>query len=1257
MPPIPHAHEEDGAHPPGSHKSPRPLPPALQRMLQGANTPGTEGRSGEARPGARVLPGYAELQCLSNFSFLRGASDPEELVLRAQQLGYRALALADECSLAGVVRAHVALKKLVGQLREEAPELDPELEVVQLIIGSQFRVRWPGTAQDPAQQSGQARPQSSAQSSAQPDEQPDEQPGAKAEQAEQDEDDRPSASAIGGRSPAPGEDPEPGFQLVLLARHREGYGQLSEFITRLRRASPVKGRYRLDWPLLRETLASGQLGGCLALLLPDRRLEAPDELIEQARALQAACAPGQLWLGLCLLRELSDEAWLQLLREMSAHLALPLAACGDVHFHVRSRKPLQDVMTATRLNRPLHACGGALHPQAERHLRSRLRLGQIYPADTLAETLQIASLCHFSLDELRYQYPEEVVPAGYTAQSWLRKMTYDGMHRRWPQGVPPEHRQTIEDELTLICELGYEHYFLTVADIVRFARSRKILCQGRGSAANSLVCYSLYITSIGPERGKLLFGRFISRERNEPPDIDVDFEHERREEVIQYLYERYGRDRAALTAVVIRYRARSALRDVGRALGIEEALVERLAKDHSGWAQEILPEDRLQALQQEILERQGRDLVQELPLRQLIVLARQLMGMPRHLSQHVGGFVLTQGRLSRLVPIENATMPGRSVIEWDKDDLDALNLLKVDVLALGMLSALRRCFALVNGLREEYSDHPLELARIPEGDEATYDMICRADTVGTFQIESRAQMSMLPRLRPRCFYDLVVEVAIVRPGPIEGGMVHPYLENRRKGKDGIRYPKEALKEALERTYGIPIFQEQVMQVAMIAAGFTPGEADQLRRAMAAWKRPGDLAQFHARILSGMRARGYEDEFAEAIFRQIQGFASYGFPESHAASFALLTYASCWFKRHEPAVFLCALLNSQPLGFYTPAQLVQDARRHGIEVRAADVNLSDWDCSLETTPRAGERERSWMQGEAPPLAPDHARPFEHTRPQPAVRLGLRLVYGLSEETGRRIVACREGWAVPAAAPAWHARSQGVAAPGPGALPSPPVPPVPPIPQAPAPYRDAQDLALRARLDAREMQLLAAADALHSLAGHRRQQIWEASAQGRTPALLQDAPIHEPPLQLSLAPEGEELLWDYRSLGLSLRRHPLALLRGRLQAHGLRSSAQLAQVPHGRRVRTGGLVTVRQKPQTAKGTLFVSLEDEHGSIQVIVWADVYARHRSTILAARLLAVHGRWQRSREGICNLLAESFEDLSPWLGRMADEAGSRDFR
>ncbi len=1219
--PTPTPDDEGDTHPPGSRKPERPLPSALQRMLQ---APGSAGRSGEARPGARVLPGYAELHCLSNFSFLRGASAPEELVLRAQQLGYRALALSDECSLAGVVRAHVALKKLVGRLREEAPELDPELDVVQLIIGSQFRVHWMIDAADAADAAGAPAPP---------------------------------------QPQTPDAAPDPGFQLVLLARHRDGYGQLSEFITRLRRASPVKGRYRLDWPLLRETLAAGALSGCLALLLPDRRLDAPAELLAQAQALAAVCAPGQLWLGLCLLRELSDEAWLQQLRDIGAQLALPLVACGDVHFHVRSRKPLQDVMTATRLNRPLHACGAALQPQAERHLRSRLRLSQIYPPDVLAETLQIASLCHFSLDELRYQYPEEVVPAGHSAPSWLRHMTYEGMHRRWPHGVRSDHRQTIEDELALICELGYEHYFLTVADIVRYARSRGILCQGRGSAANSLVCYCLHITSIGPERSTLLFGRFISRERNEPPDIDVDFEHERREEVIQYLYQRYGRDRAALTAVVIRYRARSALRDVGRALGINETLVERLAKDHSGWSHEILPESRLQELQQEILERQGRDLVQELPLRQLIVLARQLMGMPRHLSQHVGGFVLTQGPLSRLVPIENATMPGRSVIEWDKDDLDALNLLKVDVLALGMLSALRRCFDLVNSLREDYREQPLDLARIPEGDEPTYDMICAADTIGTFQIESRAQMSMLPRLRPRCFYDLVVEVAIVRPGPIQGGMVHPYLENRRKGKDGIRYPKEDLKKALERTYGIPIFQEQVMQVAMIAAGFTPGEADQLRRAMAAWKRPGDLAQFHARILSGMRARGYEDEFAEAIFRQIQGFASYGFPESHAASFALLTYASCWFKRHEPAAFLCALLNSQPLGFYTPAQLVQDARRHGIEVRPADVNLSDWDCSLETAPRPGEQARSWMQDASSAQTPLASRAFAHTRLQPAVRLGLRMVAGLSEESGRRIVDLREGRPSisPPRSPSPSPSPSFASASLPTSSPAPAPAQKPGLTQAavPAPgvYRDAQDLALRARLDAREMQLLAAADALHSLAGHRRQQIWEASAQGRTPALLQDAPIHEAPLQLSLAPEGEELLWDYRSLGLSLRRHPLALLRERLQAHGLRSSAQLARLPNGRRVRTGGLVTVRQKPQTAKGTLFISLEDEHGSIQVIVWADVYARHRSTILAARLLAVQGRWQRSREGICNLLAEGFEDLSPWLGRMAEEAGSRDFR
>ncbi|MCV2360311.1 error-prone DNA polymerase [Paucibacter sp. TC2R-5] len=1044
-----------------------------------------------------VISAYAELHALSNYSFLRGASTPAELVERAHAQGYAALALTDECSLAGVVRAHVAAKSCG----------------LKLIIGAEFLV------QDETEQ--------------------------------------------------------PLFKLLVLARHLNGYGNLCQFITELRRAAD-KGTYCLRWSQLQEQLPA--LADCLFIaLLP--RTASDAELLAPARWLLQQ-VPGRAWLGVELLRELGDEMWLQRLRALSALTALPLVACGDVHMHRRSRKPLQDVMTATRLNKPIADCGFELQPNAERHLRSRLRLAQLYPAELLAETLVVAGLCDFSLDEIRYQYPSEVIPAGSTPTAHLRALTEAGVVRRWPGGIRTKLRSQIEHELSLIHELGYEHYFLTVADIVRFARGREILCQGRGSAANSIVCYCLFITEVDPARSSMLFERFISRERNEPPDIDVDFEHERREEVIQYLYRKYGRERAALTAVVISYRPRSAIRDVGRALNMDEALVEKLAKDHSGWSEESLPDERLQALQIEL----GLD-PNDLKLRQLVRLSRQLMGMPRHLSQHPGGFVLTEGPLSRLVPIENASMAERTVIQWDKDDIDALGLMKVDVLALGMLSALRRSFDLISSLRGK----PFGIKDVPEGDQPTYDMICKADTIGVFQIESRAQMSMLPRLKPRCFYDLVIEVALVRPGPIAGGMVHPYLKNRALPPEQIKYPKDELRAALERTCGIPIFQEQVMQVAMIAAGFSPGEADQLRRAMAAWKRPGDLARFHEKILTGMRERGYQDEFAEAIFRQIKGFASYGFPESHAASFALLTYVSCWVKRHEPAAFLCALLNSQPLGFYTPSQLVQDARRHQIEVRAADVNESEQMSSLET-----------LEGSQ----------------QPAVRLGLHLISGLSKAAAARIEAER--------------RKAG-------------------------PFNDAQDLALRAELDQQDMQQLAAADALMSLAGQRRQQVWQASALRAQPRLLQGAFSADEELDLPAAPEGEEVIWDYAALGLTLRSHPLKLLRPRLAKLGLKSSEQLQHWPNGRKAHTCGIVTVRQRPQTAHGTLFISLEDESGSVQVIVWPDIYAEHRIVVRAARLLAVHGVWQHEN-GVRNLIARSFDDLTPLLGRLGLER-SRDFK
>ncbi len=1074
-----------------------------------------------SEPPARELPRYAELHCLTAFSFLRGASEPAELVERAVTQGYEALAITDECSLAGVVRAHKQLREMREAahhaLKEAATEAGEPVDTLEqpqlmkLLIGSEFLVR----------------------------------------------DDAGT----------------PRFKLVLIAQNLNGYGNLSQFITRLRRASPVKGEYTLRW----REINPEKLADCLALLVLPR--EASDaELMTPAHWVLRHFA-GRAWLAVELLREASDARWLQRLQAVSEATALPLVAAGDVHFHVRSRKALQDVMTATRLGRTVAACGFDLQPNAERHLRSRHRISQLCPPVLMRETLQVAARCTFSLNEISYQYPSEVVPAGVTPRQHLRHLTCEGARKRWPQGTPDKWQARIEHELELIENLGYEHYFLTVADVVAFARSIGILCQGRGSAANSIVCYCLHVTSVDPDRSTLLFERFISRERNEPPDIDVDFEHERREEVIQHLYKKYGRDRAALTAVVICYRPKSAIRDVGKALGFSEAQLDAMSQDHSGWSTQVLPEEHRAALLQQM------GLPEDDPrLLQLITLARQLNGLPRHLSQHVGGFVLTQGPLERLVPIENATMKDRSVIEWDKDDIDELKMMKVDVLALGMLTAIKKCFDLVNPMRGTAIDLTL-----PDDDVPTYDMICAADTIGVFQIESRAQMSMLPRLRPRSYYDLVVEVAIVRPGPIEGGMVHPYLKNRLLSKDQIKYPKEALRDALDRTYGVPIFQEQVMQIAMIAAGFSAGEADELRRAMAAWKRPGVLDKYYEKVVSGMRRNGYEDDFAESIFRQIKGFSSYGFPESHAASFALLTYVSSWLKCHEPAAFLCALLNSQPLGFYTPSQLVQDARRHHVEVRAIDVNYSDKDSTLEP------------------------RPGEH---QLAVRLGLGLVSGLGDEAAQRIEGAR------------HRDGR---------------------------FAHPQDLALRARLTQADMQHLAAADALTSLAGHRRQQVWQASALHAMPQLLQGSLLPEDDLALPAAAEGEEVLWDYAATGLTLRRHPLALLRPRLAKDGLLSAEQLDAVKSGRHAKACGIVTGRQKPQTAKGTLFVTLEDETGNVQVIVWPQVYEDHRSTLLGARLLAVEGVWQRGDGDVRHLLARGFTNLNPLLGRLPTE--SRDFR
>lgn len=1071
-----------------------------------------------------ALPDYAELHCISNFSFQRGASQPQDLVARAAKLGYRALALTDECSVAGVVRAHGPAKALG----------------LQFIPGSEFAY--------------------------------------------------------------------PGFRLVALPRNVEGWGNLCEFISAARRTA-LKGTYELG-----PVSDVAQLQDCELLLMPDRRVQhAMDTSALMACVQEAQAQFGQrFWLGVELLLGPDDDLWLATLQQVSRQTGVPLVAAGDVHMHVRSHKPLQDVITAVRQGCTVAACGFALQPNAERHLRQRVRLAGIYPPELLAATLEIAARCTFSLDEIKYQYPLEAVPKGMTPARGLAALTWRGAQGRYRKKIPRKVKRQIKRELALIADCEYEMYFLTVHDIVRHARSKDILCQGRGSAANSAVCYCLGITAVDPQRSFLLFERFISKERKEPPDIDVDFEHDRREEVIQYVYDKYGRNRAAIAAVVTTYRTRSVLRDVGKALGVPAQLVDAFAKDHH-WFDEEFAAHRLQEMAQDMGEHLSLHTA-ELWLQ----LSGQLKGFPRHLSQHVGGFVLTQGLLTRIVPVENAAMVDRSIIQWDKDDLDEMHLMKVDVLALGMLSALRRCLDLRADLRGER----WALSEIPAEDSATYDMICAADTVGVFQIESRAQMSMLPRLRPRIFYDLVVEVAIVRPGPIQGGMVHPYLQARERQRKGepLVLEKKELEEALKRTLGIPIFQEQVMQIAMIAALFSPGEADALRRSMAAWKRTGGVHRFEARLIEGMVDNGYQREFAERVFKQMLGFGEYGFPESHAYSFALLAYSSSWLKCHEPACFLTALLNSLPMGFYTASQLVQDARRHGVRVLPIDVTRSDVDCTLEGTPEM--------------LRPDKGLPVP-PMPQPAVRLGLCLVGSLEQGAAERLVA---------------ARAQG------------------------GPFASTEDLALRARLNQQDMQVLAAADALASLSGHRRQQMWDASAQHAAPILLRDVPVNEAPLQLPEAPEGEEILFDYAATGLTLRRHPLALLRGRLERWRLLTALQLRTVPDGRLVRACGIVTVRQRPGSAKGTMFVTLEDETGPVNVIVWPAMVEQWRDAILRSRLLAVQGLWQCSRHGedeekggtagdageafvVRHLVAQRFKDLTPLLGRMAGALdGSRDF-
>jgi error-prone DNA polymerase len=1023
---------------------------------------------------------YAELRCKTNFSFLRGASHPDELVNRATELGYKALAITDHNSLAGVVRAHIAAKA-TG---------------LKLLIGAEITPH--------------------------------------------------NAPAV-----------------LLYAPDLSAYRRLSRLITCGRRAAP-KGECHLNFKDV-----SDHAEGLLAAVVPrldrdeTRSLAAYREIFGDRCHLAAAVHLGP-----------NDDRQLERFQDLARRVRLPLVATNDVHYHEPSRRALQDVLSAIRLKCTVAALGNERFPNGERYLKSPRKMAWLFRGapEAIARGIELARQCTFSLDELRYEYPEELCPPGQTLTEYLAEITWAGARERYPFGIPEKVRGLIEHELQLIAELKYEPYFLTVWDLVKFARSRDILCQGRGSAANSVVCFCLGITSVDPDRIEVLFERFVSRERAEAPDIDVDFEHERREEVFQYIYEKYGRDHAGITAEVITYRIRSAVRDVGKALGLSLDRVDALAKSMGQRGDDL---DLAARAREAGLDPSARSVAQTLAL------TVELLGFPRHLSQHVGGFVMTRGPLSEVVPIENAAMPDRTFIEWDKDDLDTLGILKVDCLALGMLTAIHRAFDLV---AKHYNLH-LTLANVPSEDATVYDMICRADTIGVFQIESRAQMSMLPRLRPRCYYDLVIEVALVRPGPIQGGMVHPYLR-RRNGEEPVTYPTEALKEVLAKTLGVPLFQEQAMRLAIVGAGFTPGEADQLRRAMGAWRRPGIIEQFRAKLCEGMLARGLPAEFAHQIYEQIRGFGEYGFPESHAASFALLAYISSWLKCYYPCAFTAALINSQPMGFYAPAQLVRDVQAHGVTVLPADVNKSDWDCTLERL-ESGDL---------------------------ALRLGLRMVRGLVRKSADAVIAAR----------------------------------------GERPFRSVGDLARRARVGQPTLARLAQADAFASLNLPRRQALWELLATYEEPPLfagLQDG--DEPSPTLPAMPLPSQVVCDYRSLGLSLKAHPMSFLRPELDRMKILPASGLAEMRNNAQVRVAGLVLMRQQPGTAKGIVFVTIEDETGAVNLIVRPAVWQRYRRVANQAATLLVTGRLQRAND-VTHVIASRLEDLSSrvaGIGRV-----SRDF-
>jgi error-prone DNA polymerase len=1083
------------------------------------------------------MTAYAELQVTTNFSFLHGGSHPEELMLQAAALGLSAIAVTDRNTLAGVVRAHVQAKE-AG---------------IKLVVGARL-------------------------------------------------------------------DLSCGNSLLCYPVDRAAYGRLSRLLS-LGRRRAEKGECILHLEDLEE-YAEGQIVVALPLSPWGRGekrgegygadSEAERRYSEDVSAVPSSPAPspprgeggflsyisrlypGRAYLGAQCLYRGDDDVRLAELSRLGAEHGLPLVATNDVHYHAPERRPLQDVLTCIREHVTLDEAGFRLFANAERHLKSPAAMAALFHAypDALARTAEIADRIRFSLDELRYEYPVEPVPEGRTAQQELERLAWIGAEERYPRGLPEKVRELVAHELALIAQLDYAPYFLTVYDIVREAKSRGILCQGRGSAANSAVCYVLGVTAVDPGRVDLLFERFVSAERKEPPDIDVDFEHERREEIIQYVYDKYGRDRAGLAATVICYRGRSAIREVGKALGLSLDTVDRLAKSIWGWGEDDIPlalgrgergegedlEDE-EEWHAEKFSRHSPSPPAPSPqgegetMRLAIALAKELHGFPRHLSQHVGGFVITKSRLDEVVPIENAAMENRTVVEWDKDDLDALGILKIDVLGLGMLTCIRKGFEL---LGTHYGKH-YDLATVPAEDPTVYDMLCKADSIGVFQVESRAQMSMLPRLAPRKFYDLVIEVAIVRPGPIQGDMVHPYLR-RREGSETVTYPSKALEEVLGKTLGVPLFQEQAMKIAIVAAGFTPSESDKLRRAMATFKRSGTIGYFRDKMIKGMLERGYEQEFAERCFQQIEGFAEYGFPESHAASFALLVYVSAWMKCHYPDVFAAALLNSQPMGFYAPAQIVRDARDHGVEVRPVDVNLSEWDNTLE--------------------------PGTHGM---ALRLGFRQVKGLNEEALKHLVS---------------ARGNG--------------------------FPDPRTVWRRSGLAPKVLERLAEADAFASMGLRRREALWAVRILGPAPlplfaAAQEDEQANDPAATLPAMTIGEEIVEDYTSVHLSLKAHPLELLRPRLEKQHVTPNAALSTIASDRRVIVAGLVIVRQRPGTAKGVIFMMLEDEAAICNVIVWPHVFERYRPIVMGARLILVKGKLQR--EGIVtHIVADRLYDISPLL-------------